>query len=181
MLNLVANNNDITTSVDSDYGSLIFRIRNLPEQYSKSAVENLIPFISTDSIRSRVKEGLWLRKNYGRSIETRWEILDTNQEQTIIIFWALYFSTPSITQKLQLLWLGLEDWEIWELLRINFGKHLQKIIIEYSNKYSLEEVRRCLWNKVIVLPDSQWGIATISFYPLRLVNVNTANILSQDK
>ena len=58
MLNLVANNNDITTSVDSDYGSLIFRIRNLPEQYSKSAVENLMPFMSTDSIRFRVKEGL---------------------------------------------------------------------------------------------------------------------------
>ena len=58
MLNLVANNNDITASVDSDYRSLIFRIRNLPKKYSKLAVKRLIPYMTTDSIRHRVTEGL---------------------------------------------------------------------------------------------------------------------------
>jgi hypothetical protein len=164
----IASSNPLDTIVNNhngDYQQLINLFRNLPRNYSVKAVLQLSDRIKTNDARLRIEQWLWLTKKTWKNQASTWEELDLNNEQTMIIFWALFFSISSATQQLKLLWNGLTHPEIWELLRANFSEHLKKIITWIATESSVEEVRQYLKNQVIILTDSQWKPVVVSIYP----------------
>lgn len=171
-----------SSNIEADYQRFVLCVRNLPGTYSVETVEMLMKYMtSSENNRGRVAIGLGLRNKSEKNwVNVNWDSLDTNNEQTMMIFWALFFSTVSKTQKLKILWMWLEHNEIGELLRENFGKHLRKILLNLANTYSVEEVRQHLKNEVVILNDSQWKPVIVSLYPLNIAQPHIPIILSNE-